>query len=226
MKFKLALAALSILSLVSITSSQEAAAQAAYQSQGATGVYGRTSYRTDNLGRADAIRTENQGLTSLPRTAGFGGLTRVLGPTGRNGLPPTRLDSFVKSSGYDFHIYGDEGVTLPPMFEFTPGSRIQRGIERTGSSAGLTTGHGSNLAPGWGGDEWVDYEGTPRSGPNGGSVRNWGRSLVQFGLPRPDMNRFGQTPGGLGSTATPPQVAHPTSTTPHGSGGSFGELSK
>ena len=217
MKLKLAFTALSLLSFMStLAMAPEASAQAAYQSQGATGTFGRSSYRTNNLGRADALTTAKQALSTLPRTAGFGGLTPILGPRGRNGLPPTKLDSFVKTSGYNFHIYGDEGVTLPPMSEFTPASRIQRGIE---GNRGLSTGHGSNLAPGWGGDEWVDYEGKPRSGPNGGSNANWRQSLTQFGLPRADM---GGAPGAMGSTTAPQTFQMPTQTTPHNSGGGFG----
>ena len=224
MNYKLALAALSLLSIVTFAP-EEASAQAAYQSQGATGTFGRSSYLTNNLGRADAQRTQNQSLPRLPSAAGLGGLTRVLGPRGRNGLPPTRLDSFVASSGYDFHIYGDEGVTLPPMSEFTPASRIQRGIERSGSAQGLSTGHGSNLAPGMGGDEWVDYEKLSRSGPNGGNNVNWRNAVNSFGLPRADMNRHYGTFGAMGSTDNNSQPFQmPTQTTPHNSnsGGGFG----
>lgn len=214
MKLKFALALVSLLPLLSYA--PDASAQAAYQSQGATGVYGRTSYQTNNLGRSDALTTSRQALGSLPATAGFGGLTKIVGPRGRNGLPPTKLDSFVKTSGYNFHIYGDEGVTLPPMFEFTPASRIQRG----NLSNGLSTGHGSSLAPGWGGDEYVDYEGLSQSGPNGGSNNNWKRSLYQFGLQRADM---AGNPGALGGTTPAPSMPNPTQTVPHNSGaGNFG----
>ena len=113
MKFKFALALLALVPFMTI-SAPEASAQGAYQSQGQTGVFGRSSYRSNIISRSDAQQTTNQTPAKLLRQAGFGGLTRIVGPRGRNGLPPTRLDSFVKTSGYNFHIYGDEGVTLPP----------------------------------------------------------------------------------------------------------------
>ncbi len=96
---------------------------------------------------------------------GLQGMARIRGPRGRNGLPPTRLDSFVKEAGGSaWHIYGDEGTySIPPFFEFTPGHRIERGITG-GRAAGLTTSHGSALPPAWGGDEFVDTEGFTQSG--------------------------------------------------------------
>jgi hypothetical protein len=51
-------------------------------------------------------------------------------------------------------IYGDEGVSLPPLFGFTQASRINAGI--TGQNdAGLTTGHGSYMPDGVGADEFL-----------------------------------------------------------------------
>ena len=66
-------------------------------------------------------------------------------------LPETRLDSFVKESGYNDLIYGDEGTdTIPPYFTFTEAHRIERGIEASGNAGGLTTGHPSDAPDAWG----------------------------------------------------------------------------
>jgi hypothetical protein len=65
------------------------------------------------------------------------------GRFGQN-LPPTRLDSFVKESGYADDIYGDEGTEGPPPlnnFKY-----IESGIK----SDGLTTDHRSQLPSAWG----------------------------------------------------------------------------
>ena len=214
MKFKFALALLAVVPFMSI-SAPDACAQAAYESQGVTGDMGRTSMRSNIIRRPDAQDTTNQTPAKLLRQAGFGGLTRIVGPRGRNGLPPTRLDSFVKTSGYNFMIYGDEGVTLPPLNEFTPASRIQRG----NLSNGLSTTHGSVLAPGWGGDEWVDFEGKSMSGPNGGAINNWAPGFAMFGVNRPDM---AGAPAQIGSPGQSPSMPIPQNTTPHNSGGGFG----
>jgi hypothetical protein len=95
----------------------------------------------------------------------------------RNGLPPTTLDSFVYEAGGKAElIYGDEGVDgAPPYSEFDQTHRINAGI--TGRTAiGLTTGHGSLLPNGVGGDEFVKTEAWTQSGStssegsyNGGS---------------------------------------------------------
>jgi hypothetical protein len=119
--------------------------------------------------------------TSLPIGAGQG-LARVSGPRGRNGLPPTRLDSFVKEAGgHAWHIYGDEGTySIPPFFEFSPIHRIERGI--TGArAAGITTQHGSPLPPAWGGDEFVKTEGFTQSGAPYQQVN------PMFGIMQPDL---------------------------------------
>ncbi len=61
-------------------------------------------------------------------------------------LPPTRLDSFVFESGYNDHIYGDEGEWDKPPYDcFTQEHRIERGIW----SEGLTTGHKSDAPEAW-----------------------------------------------------------------------------
>lgn len=66
---------------------------------------------------------------------------------GLKDLPPTRLDSFVRNSGYNDRIYGDEGTEgPPPYFGFDSGSRIERGI----FSGGLSTGHRSDAPSAWG----------------------------------------------------------------------------
>lgn len=217
MKFKLALAFVALVPFLTIC--PDANAQGAYQqSQGDTGVYGRNSRSTAMMTRPETRMTTApqtpQARGGLPQ-AGFGGLTRIIGPRGRNGLPDTRLDSFVRRAGGNaFMIFGDEGVTLPPIDHFTPASRIQR----TNMSNGLSTGHGSTLDNVWGGTRTVDWEGQSRSGPNGGSVQNWRPNIADFGLNRVDMSGRGLN----GSNTVAPTVQHPTRTPPHGSTGSFG----
>lgn len=140
---------------------------------------GRQTSSTGSQGIAPGItdNTSNQryshdgmgGATTRLRTGmGIGqryGLAPVFGGGGRNGLPQTRLDSFVKEAkGHAWHIYGDEGVySIPPFMEFTPIHRIERGILEK-RAAGITTGHGSSLPPAWGGDEFVDTEPFTQSG--------------------------------------------------------------
>lgn len=63
-------------------------------------------------------------------------------------LPPTRLESFVRASGFNDKIYGDEGIYLPPYFGFDTGSRIERGVES--GMPDLTTDHRSALPEAWG----------------------------------------------------------------------------
>jgi hypothetical protein len=59
-------------------------------------------------------------------------------------LPETRLDSFVKESGYNDMIYGDEGTDGPPPYDDF--LYINDGI----TSGGLTTGHPSDAPSAWG----------------------------------------------------------------------------
>lgn len=134
-----------------------------------TGHQNTTDGNTDNTSNQRYSQSGLGGATTTLRTGmGIGqryGLAPVFGGGGRNGLPQTRLDSFVKEAGgHAWHIYGDEGVySIPPFFEFTPIHRIERGI--TGRRAsGITTGHGSPLPPSWGGDEFVDTEGFTQAG--------------------------------------------------------------
>lgn len=158
---------------------QPAIAQYA-RSQGHPGQYGRRSRQTASYNRSGAAATRNQRIAL--RRAGFGNMTPVLGPRGRNGLPPTRLDSFVKEAGgLAFKIYGDEGIRRPPIDEFKPENRIERGILGDRAS-GLTTGHGSELPPAWGGDEFVDSEPLTRAGGRAESRHFQARSSFGFDL--------------------------------------------
>ncbi|MBX9695462.1 MAG: hypothetical protein K2Z81_23960 [Cyanobacteria bacterium] len=164
---KLLVAILSIATIQVLPPSADAAPAA---SQARPGNKRSSTRSTNMMGRSNALKTAAQRLAI--RSAGFGGLAPVFGGGGRNGLPKTQLDSFVRDSGMNPAIYGDEGSNgIPPFMEFTPQHRIERGI----SSSGLTTGHASSLAPAWGGDEFVDNEGTTQSGGSsgGGSPANW-----------------------------------------------------
>jgi hypothetical protein len=104
-------------------------------------------------------------------------------PGMRNGLPPTRMDSFVANAGASADlIYGDEGTdTYPPYFGFTYEHRINAGI--TGiRDAGLTTGHGSYMPCANGADEFI-APGNPggewsRSGANYGNPQDNGANLT------------------------------------------------
>lgn len=91
----------------------------------------------------------------------------------RNGLPPTTLDSFVRTAaGNADQIYGDEGVNdIPPFFGFTYNHRINSGITDV-RDRGLTTGHGSLMPSAAGRDEFI-APGSPggewsQSGANNG----------------------------------------------------------
>ncbi len=77
----------------------------------------------------------------------------------RNGLPPTRLDSFVKEAKENADaIYGDEGTcSIPPFFRFEKCHRINAGIMGD-RDRGLTTGHGSYLPDAAGNDEFLGAE--------------------------------------------------------------------
>lgn len=93
----------------------------------------------------------------LNSPAGAQGL--VGGTSGmRNGLPATTVDSFVYEARENRDkIYGDEGTYMPPMENFTVENRINSGIYGR-SDAGLTTGHGSYMPCGVGGDEFIGPE--------------------------------------------------------------------
>lgn len=157
----------------------------------ATGIYGRTSDPTATQGVPNPPRQltgkQNSPLTLNPtKTTQSGG---IFGAVGRNGLPPTLMDSFVHEAGGQAElIYGDEGVVdIPPYFEFTKEHRIERGI--TGVRyQGLATGHSSFLPDAWGGDEWTGNE-WDQSG-NGsdnipryqGGLGQWASTLSQPGF--------------------------------------------
>ena len=161
----------------------EANAQMANYSQASTGSFGRTSYFTNNLSRSNSVNTMTQTPANALKPVSTGILTQITGgPRGINGLPDTRIGSFVKDSGKSFLIFGNEGESLPPINEFEPQSRIQR----ANLSDGLSTGHGSMLHPASGGDERVDYEPPTMSGPRGGFV-NTTAGVNLFGINRPDM---------------------------------------
>ncbi len=182
--------------------SLQAHAQASLRSQARPGDRGRTSLRTNNLGRFMSMRTSNQRIL-IPAT-GLGGLTPISGPRGRNGLPPTVLDGFVRNAGGSVdRIYGGEGEGggLPRYNEFTPEHRIDRGIVGD-RAAGLTTGHGSMLPSAWGGDQKVDTEPDTRSGsPNAGMPANWNLPAAAQNNQRGDMNG---DPAPIGSHHSPP----------------------
>jgi len=179
--------ALSFAALLWTAAAPPAHAQAAMQSQARTGSFGNASRRTNNFRRADSIFTTSQRLASVPMT-GLGGVAPINGPTGRNGLPVTSLDSFVLNAGGAAEmIYGDEGASGPPPYnEFTAAHRIQRGIQ--GNAGGLTTGHGSYLPCAWGGDEFVDGPEFSQSAQSGGG-NYWANQVPVGESPgtRPDM---------------------------------------
>ncbi|MBX9691407.1 MAG: hypothetical protein K2Z81_03415 [Cyanobacteria bacterium] len=149
------------------------------------------------------MKTSNQRVF-IPQ-AGLGGLTPISGPRGRNGLPPTRLDGFVRNAGeFQDRIYGGEGEGggLPKYNEFTQEHRIERGIYGD-RAAGLTTGHGSMLPTTWGGDERVDTEPDSMSGsPNAGPPANWFPPSEPAGNLRGDM---AGDPAPIGSKPRPPE---------------------
>lgn len=186
---KTSLLAFAFLTVAITISAPPAHAQAALQSQARPGSYGNTSGRTNNFRRADSVFTTSQRLASVPMT-GLGGVASIHGPTGRNGLPVTSLDSFVLNAGGAAElIYGDEGTTGPPPYdEFTSAHRIQTGIQGARAS-GLTTGHGSYLPCAWGGDEFVDGPEWSQSAQGGGG-NYWANQVPVGASPgtRPDMD--------------------------------------
>lgn len=124
-------------------------------SSGDGGVYGRGSYGTNAAPAqrtyGDSQRTSKQlasnsgmGTLQLPLTQTVP-LDKVYG--GGRGLPPTRLDSFVRNAGGSAdQIYGDEGSDgIPPFFGFDDSHYIGTGIQ-----GNLTTGHRSGLPSAWG----------------------------------------------------------------------------
>lgn len=159
------------------------------KSAGNPGATGRKSKQTANLTRNETRATTNKQRVRL-RQAGFGGLApAVPGGGGRNGLPNTRLDSFVlNSGGMGEAIYGDEGTSgPPPYFGFGYGHRIGTGIY----SRGLSTGHASTMPSAWGWDGEHNHSG----GFSGGNGVNWAPNAYMDGTYRQDMEG---DPGKLG----------------------------
>ncbi len=158
------------------------------KSAGNPGATGRKSKQTANLTRNGAVKTMAQRVRL--RQAGFGGLApAVPGGGGRNGLPNTRLDSFVlNSGGLGEAIYGDEGTAgPPPYFGFGMQHRIGTGI----TSRGLSTGHASVMPSAWGWDGEANHSG----GFSGGNGVNWAPNEYLDGTYRNDMEG---DPGKLG----------------------------
>lgn len=110
---------------------------------GATGAQCRYTKRTEaNSGWTRPTRSNS---VMLPRTS-TGGLAGVYGEW--DGLPPTRLDSFVREAGgLANKIYGDEDEEggLPKIEGFNPENRIEFGITNSENHINLTTGHESYL---------------------------------------------------------------------------------
>ncbi|CAN5540391.1 hypothetical protein BH10CYA1_BH10CYA1_18490 [soil metagenome] len=138
------------------------------QSTGASGDYGNgtdyTGEGSQGTGGTYSYPTYTQKPVSIQSS--LARLTPRIGISGQNGLPPCRMDSFVRSAGgmADL-IYGDEGTDGPPPFYgFTDIHRIEAGIFGD-TRQGLTTGHHSELPSAWGADEFLGAE---WSQPNSG----------------------------------------------------------
>jgi hypothetical protein len=178
--------------------------------RGQTGSFGRSTNTTNNYRFPNSTYTTNQALPRVPQ-AGLGGVAPIFGPTGRNGLPVTSLDSFVLNAGGSAElIYGDEGTdSPPPYFEFTTAHRIQRGIRQNG----LTTGHGSYMPDAWGGDEFVDGPEWSQSAQSGGG-NYWALQGASAGNGMRDMgtNQGGVNFGANGSTGPQGQTLNGSAT--------------
>lgn len=202
-------------------SASPALGQGAFFSQGAEGDYGRSSSPTGQGMRGTpaqlAFRTATQGA-ALPSTAQRP-VSPSFGASGRNGLPPTTLDSFVLNAGGNAElIYGDEGAEgLPPYEEFTQMHRINAGIFAV-NDAGLTTGHGSLLPNAWGGDEFVKPEPFTQSGANLGAFQ---QGAAGFGAPQGD---YGNPDDGSRNNGDPGDPFNPNNGGPGAPGvpGGFG----
>jgi hypothetical protein len=149
------IAAFTLFSLLAVPANAYHSNQA---SAGASGAQARHTARSGgSLGWTSPTGAQ---YVQLPRTSS-GGLAGVYG--GASGLPPTRLDSFVKEAGgLAEYIYGDEGTNAPPPIKnFLPQNRIDFGITASASNAGLTTGHESLLPTAWGSDEFSPFPEQP-----------------------------------------------------------------
>ncbi|MBY0359374.1 MAG: hypothetical protein K2W82_15335 [Candidatus Obscuribacterales bacterium] len=162
---------------LALTYNTAAMAQGQYDSEGNPGAYGNDSGLTTQRFQDDSNFTDSQGVGSengplLPGTPsiaplgalGSGGAATgapfagtftapanlaLQNMGGRKTLPPTRLESFVRASGFSDRIYGDEGAWgLPPYFGFDASHYIGTGMQGMGE---LTTGHkGEDLPSAWG----------------------------------------------------------------------------
>ncbi len=123
-----------------------ALSQSAEPSSAATGDYGNgtdfTGEGAQGSGGTYSYPTDTQTAVFVPTY--LGRLTPQIGISGSNGLPPCRMDSFVRNAGAMADlIYGDEGTDgPPPYYGFTDIHRIEAGIFGD-TRQGLTTGHRS-----------------------------------------------------------------------------------
>ncbi len=129
--------------LVSLVTAGPVAAQDALSSRADTGTTGGWSDGTagNDNGPSSNTRTGNPGLpmvsSSSPLKGGYAAPGNfALRQLGKNSLPPTRLNSFVRQGGEA--VFGDEGIFLPPFDSFTEEHRIERAMER---NPDLTTNH-------------------------------------------------------------------------------------
>lgn len=174
--------------LLSLLSSSINAAFAIDGTAGATGAQCRGTYRTG--GSMGWTAPTGPQRLPLPRAT-----TGRLAPdySGSFGLPPTRLDSFVKKAGgLANQIYGDEGTTGPPKIEhFNPQNRIDFGITNSENNFGLTTGHESLLPSAWGSDEFSSH-------PEGPTVSGDHVLRDEFGIQiNVTVDPMGAMPGGV-----------------------------
>ncbi|MBX9668631.1 MAG: hypothetical protein K2X93_13480 [Candidatus Obscuribacterales bacterium] len=200
---------LSLLALVAATIAPPALASTGYaNSQAVKGKFKSSTQKTNRqtLSGGSNGFTRNQQLP-LVKMTGLGGLAGIYGPLGRNGLPDTRMDSFVnQAGGMKNQIYGDEGSNGKPPFEgFDASHRIERGING-GRRQGLTTGHGSRMPAAWGGDEFCKGTEWSNSGSSGGGtvwalqptvgINPGGRSPGEVYIPDTNTNDEPQAPLG------------------------------
>lgn len=133
-----------VVMLVSLVSVAPVAAQDASYSQADTGAMGGWSdgpTAGNSYGPSRPTGNGNLGLPAVssgsPLKGGYAAPGNfALRQMGRNTLPPTRLNSFVRQGGEA--VFGDEGYGLPPFNSFTEEHRIERAMERNPE---LTTNH-------------------------------------------------------------------------------------
>lgn len=167
-------ALLLILQLVTVGGAQAAATGTSGNKTGITGKQcANASGYASKTGKQDAAKAKT--VSSMPYVSSFVAPGNIaLQQMGATVLPPTRLDSFVAESGYNDHIYGDEGTDGPPPYCcFEKWNRIDAGIYGD-RDAGLTTNHGSVLPSAWGKDEFIGGPEWSMSGSTGlqGAMEN------------------------------------------------------